>query len=290
MITCKVCSIEFSTYRRLCKHVRDAHKLTSRLYYDENVKRDGEGECEYCRNPTQFQTISEGYRSSCNECRSQKAKDFRSAQRKNPEKHKAFVNKVSQNQKRIWEKRKATGEAGKIRQKIGQTIKSNNSKLTAEQRAEKFAWMNKLPADERAHWKNTILLNTGCHVWWKTATEEEKQAVVFKRVATLSQTILEIVQQWHLDKQSYRKYCEAVEHISRMSYFKHKDSIDPFGLRGPGYHLDHIFSKKAGFLQGVDPYIIGHRHNLRVISAHENCTKSAKCSITLNQLLEKIND
>lgn len=56
------------------------------------------------------------------------------------------------------------------------------------------------------------------------------------------------------------------------------------------YHLDHKYSIWQGFKNNVDPSIIGHINNLEMIPYQENLSKFNKCSITLSQLLESIND
>lgn len=49
-------------------------------------------------------------------------------------------------------------------------------------------------------------------------------------------------------------------------------------------HLDHMFSMFEEFQQGVDPCMVGHIQNCKMIPAKENLSKFHKCSITLNDL------
>jgi hypothetical protein len=61
--------------------------------------------------------------------------------------------------------------------------------------------------------------------------------------------------------------------------------LENYDQRGRSkYHLDHMFSIFEGFKQGVDPCIVGHIRNLKMIPAKENLSKFHKCSITLNDL------
>jgi hypothetical protein len=61
--------------------------------------------------------------------------------------------------------------------------------------------------------------------------------------------------------------------------------LENYDQRGRSkYHLDHMFSIFEGFKQGVDPCIVGHIRNLKMIPAKENLSKFNKCSITLNDL------
>ena len=54
-------------------------------------------------------------------------------------------------------------------------------------------------------------------------------------------------------------------------------------------HLDHVFSIKEGFLNDIDPQIIAHVTNLKIIKSFDNCSKGSKCDKTIDQLFEDIN-
>ncbi len=53
-------------------------------------------------------------------------------------------------------------------------------------------------------------------------------------------------------------------------------------------HLDHMISIKFGFLNMISPNIIGHIENLALVDAKVNLGKKGKCSININELIEKI--
>ena len=55
-----------------------------------------------------------------------------------------------------------------------------------------------------------------------------------------------------------------------------------------GVSRDHIVSVSYGFANGIDPKIIAHPANCRIMLHSENKTKHSNCDITLTQLLEKI--
>lgn len=286
-ISCKICDNAFSSYRHLCKHVRDAHKLTSQTYYDQHLRCDGEGVCKYCGAATKFETIALGYRSSCKSCKSQKAKDYRLAQKQDVNKHTAFVNKVKTNQSRIWSNRKHTGEDQVIRQKIGQTIKANNTTLTDQELAMKYGWLNRLSPEDKIVWIQEVMLKTGSHKWWQQASAEEIQRVVVKRFSTIAQVSKELIQHAQDRPTDYAAYMDAVWYVTADSYAKFKWMIDPDNKRGPDWHLDHIYSVKMGFVNNINPQIIGSKHNLRIISKTQNLQKNIKCDISIEELLEK---
>ena len=289
-INCKICIWAGNTQRMLAKHVRDAHKLTSKAYYDQQLICEGEGYCDYCNKPTSFQTISLGYISSCKDCRSQKTKDWRKKQKSDPERHAQFTDKVKENQTRIWKERKSSGQEDIIRKKIGQTITKNNKNLTRQELSERYGWLTKLSDQEQLEWKNAVMLQTGAHKWSKTATSEMRSANSRKALATRIRTTLEIVNSMKDKIDEWQSYHRVVSDLTTLSYLSNIDNIDPERKRGSDFHLDHIYSIKAGFINQIDPKIIAHPRNLRILACKENLSKNAKCDITLAELLDSINE
>lgn len=55
-----------------------------------------------------------------------------------------------------------------------------------------------------------------------------------------------------------------------------------------GVSRDHIFSVKSGYLLAVDPEIISHPSNCRLIKQSENASKNCRNGISLSQLLDRI--
>ena len=55
-----------------------------------------------------------------------------------------------------------------------------------------------------------------------------------------------------------------------------------------GVSRDHMYSVKEGFLNNVDPKIISHPANCRLILQSENASKCDSSSITLEELLQRI--
>lgn len=56
-----------------------------------------------------------------------------------------------------------------------------------------------------------------------------------------------------------------------------------------GVSRDHMFSVKAGFDNGIDPAIISHPANCELLIHTENQSKREKSSITLEELIDRIN-
>lgn len=66
---CNICNKEFKTYVGLSCHIRQSHNMTSQDYYDEYIRKEGEGFCEMCQKPTSFRNLHIGYsRFCCSKC------------------------------------------------------------------------------------------------------------------------------------------------------------------------------------------------------------------------------
>lgn len=62
---CKLCNREFSTLIGLSGHISRSHDISLKSYYDKYLKSDGEGKCCVCGKPTKFQSLTQGYASTC---------------------------------------------------------------------------------------------------------------------------------------------------------------------------------------------------------------------------------
>ena len=87
----------------------------------------------------------------------------------------------------------------------------------------------------------------------------------------------------------YYKYELEVLKITRQQPIKSLSNYDKRGNSGVdgAYHLDHKFSIIEGFKNNVKPEIIGNIKNLEFIPWKENLNKRAKCSITLQELINQ---
>ena len=86
----------------------------------------------------------------------------------------------------------------------------------------------------------------------------------------------------------YNKYCMLVDKETRLSL--QFNQLQNMHQRGVDFHLDHMISKCFGFNNNILPYVIGSIHNLKIIPASENLSKQRKCSISLDQLIQIINE
>lgn len=85
----------------------------------------------------------------------------------------------------------------------------------------------------------------------------------------------------------YEKYRRAVWKFSNKQYNIHHLKINPTNIkRGVSHHLDHKYSIQQGFQNNIPPHIIGSWVNLQIIPALENRTKTNKCSISKEVLMD----
>lgn len=83
-------------------------------------------------------------------------------------------------------------------------------------------------------------------------------------------------------RNDYELYESRVNRITEYNYRIHKDKINPLNYpRGRKlWHVDHIFSKQQGFIEHVEPEIIGHWTNLQMLDHAVNRSKSMSCLVS----------
>lgn len=74
--------------------------------------------------------------------------------------------------------------------------------------------------------------------------------------------------------------------IEQYGWYKAKNH----GNNLNGISRDHMFSIKEGFLQKISPYIIKHPANCQLMRHNDNISKYSKCSITLEDLKNRIKE
>jgi len=86
------------------------------------------------------------------------------------------------------------------------------------------------------------------------------------------------------------QYKFRVKYLTAKTYKQMKHIINPSDLPigRCEYQIDHIYSIRHGFENGVAPEVIASIHNLRVIWHVNNKSKHIRSDQTLEQLMEKI--
>ena len=63
---CKICKKQFDTYKKLARHIKDYHKMTSQQYFDLYLATDDNNHlCPICGNETKFINLNLGYHKTC---------------------------------------------------------------------------------------------------------------------------------------------------------------------------------------------------------------------------------
>jgi hypothetical protein len=91
-------------------------------------------------------------------------------------------------------------------------------------------------------------------------------------------------------KSDFEKYKQKVVRLTEINYRRYKNIIDPLNLRSKEYHIDHRYSIIQGFIDNVEEIVISSPFNLEIKKSQDNCSKQGKCDISINELLEKINN
>ena len=86
-------------------------------------------------------------------------------------------------------------------------------------------------------------------------------------------------------KSEWEKYHQLCWSYTRDSL--HEYDLPNIEQRSREWHLDHKYSIKQGFIDDIDPKIIGSIVNLEIIPKLENLSKKEKCSITIEDLLQR---
>lgn len=96
--------------------------------------------------------------------------------------------------------------------------------------------------------------------------------------------------------QEYAKNCKFKFNVYDYPDFFDIELINNYGWYSPsnkknnlnGVSRDHCFSVKQGFEQGVDPNIIAHPANCKLLLHRDNQRKNRSCSLTVEQLIKNI--
>jgi len=191
-----------------------------------------------------------------------------------PKKEKYFCSRVCANTKKHSEKTK---------QKISNSI----NELVLEQ----IITQNKQPV---TYYSNCVICNKKFDKYQGVKTCSKKCASLLK-----SKIRKEMIKEKHknwTDHKRYREECQFKFNLSDFPDEFHFELIKEFGWykaknngNNPnGISRDHMISIKYGWENNIDASIISHPANCKLLQNPENQNKNGNCSITLEQLLYKI--
>lgn len=164
---CTLCQNDFDNNRKLSKHLKHAHQISLKDYYDlHNPPKF----CVICGDHSRYENYDLGYSDTC-ASKVCSAINYRNNLRLDEKRFNAFRTKVSLNQSSIW----ANRDNSAIRKKISETRKRQMSLMSRKERQLKFTGS---PNGHISSIKN----------WWKTATEEQKASVYERRFLSATET------------------------------------------------------------------------------------------------------
>ena len=200
-INCVICNLQYYTVSKFSKHLKHTHIVKLEDYYENYIEK--RPVCAVCESPTVYLSYHKGY-SKCCSSKKCSAINYRKIQKLDTVKHKIFSDKVSNNMKELW-KLPQDERITKIKKTQLETI----SKMTADERKEKFGWLSKLSEEDKKKFIQDVMIQTGCHRWWKTADEEIRLATILKRTLTLIKTWeIQGVEIYNKQCATFQKNCE----------------------------------------------------------------------------------
>jgi hypothetical protein len=91
--------------------------------------------------------------------------------------------------------------------------------------------------------------------------------------------------------ESIQLYRSAVTYYTEKTYYEYIDIINPEGLNRGIHtnHVDHIFPVIKGWLNDIDPKLMSHPKNLRLLTSVENRAKGDRTEMTVEDFIKMIN-
>lgn len=90
------------------------------------------------------------------------------------------------------------------------------------------------------------------------------------------------------EMKEYEKYCYEVSLYTKFNFKNFYNEIENANLRSREFHLDHKYSINNGFINNINPKIIGHYKNFEILHHSKNESKNSRNSIEFEELLSFI--
>ena len=96
------------------------------------------------------------------------------------------------------------------------------------------------------------------------------------------------------DREKYYAECKFTFPDELLPYTKSSELIGQYKWYNPHYPKengltkDHMISKKYGYYHKIDPYLISHPANCEIMLRDNNSSKQDVCSLTIEQLIERV--
>lgn len=227
------------------------------VYFLENEVQ----KCAVCENDAKFESIQTGYKRTCSRACTYKDSKYKET----------LSNSVKCSEKAQKQR--------KERAKLG----AYALKESLENRTEKE--INRLYNSQQQKREETLIEKYGVNNPMKIKEVAELNHKNMRQTNIDSGRWLNYV----IIEDDYDQYCKKVQYITDKTQWKILENSDKRGhiSKEGSYHLDHMYSKKQGFIDNIPPHIIGSIHNLEMIKGRHNLSKQEKCSITKDDLFKK---
>jgi len=125
----------------------------------------------------------------------------------------------------------------------------------------------------------TVILN------WSINIDIENIVILFvKKIFLLDIENYKILCKFDFNLNDYPNEFEFTL-IEKYGWYKAKNHGDNLN----GISRDHMYSIMEGYKSNIDPKIISHPANCKLMIHNENVSKYNKCSITIEELIDRIN-
>jgi hypothetical protein len=153
----------------------------------------------------------------------------------------------------------------------------------------------------QVHCKNSECINSKENLGWFTPTGRQLECRIAECEKGNKKGFIYCSKKCKIDDPDFHKKIDLETRKNFLKYRRLVDrytniSIKKYGLinielrgRKQGFSLDHKYSVWDGFINNIEPKIIGHIKNLKIIKINENSVKHKKSEIKIEELLKEIN-
>jgi DNA-directed RNA polymerase subunit RPC12/RpoP len=270
---CQICGEEFNSFMSFSKHLIKHKNVTQEDYYLKYIQVDTEiPKCPICGKNRVFNKLSVGYNPSCGNKSCYTTIKNNTAKRTNnikygcdyPMQTKEFQDCVKKSNMAKYGVT-CTLQVEEVKVKIKGTNKllyGNENPFHSEIIKQRIIDTNIKKYGCENVFQNEEIINK---MKDKTRQTLEEKGVWIP---------LDQKSDWELYK---RQVWKCTRHCDELVEGIEKRKRNEFSL-------DHKYSVKQGFLDGILPCIIGSIHNLEILPEKENIIKRTNCSITLEEL------
>lgn len=140
--------------------------------------------------------------------------------------------------------------------------------------------------------------NCGISIGKRSITGLCKNCIIEKRISEKYNKVLSGIESNKTSYLDYRRSCKFKFAINEFPNEFDIDLIRKFGwysAKNHGNNLngvsrDHMYSVNEGYKNGIDPKIISHPANCKLMQHNDNVSKGDKSSISLEELLKRIEE